>query len=183
MERTVVKFHNVKYGMALRYISKAASPEEIRAWNLHMWCPRRTKRKGTRPGMTGDDIEDDKWTLGRVPDSEGERKRILGRVMAIAVNKVFSSNVYTFAGEIRLQAHGSPIGLDLSGEIARLEMGVWDSEVTELCEKNGVKIDMSDRYVDDIDAILGAIPHGYRWTGERLEYDLSWELEDETMPR
>ena len=147
-----------------------------------MWCPRRTKRKGTRPGMTGDGIEDEKWTLWRVPDNKGERKRILGRVMAIAVMKVFSSNVYTFAGEICLQAHGSPIGLDLSGEVARVEMRVCDAKMRELCEKNGVEADMSYRYVDDVNTILGAIPHGYRCTGERLEYDPSWELEDEAKP-
>ena len=41
---------------------------------------------------------------------------------------------------------------------------------------------MSDRYVDDVEAIMGAIPHGYRWTGERLEYDISWELEDDDIP-
>ena len=41
--------------------------------------------------MTGNDIEDDKRTLGRVPDSEGERKKILEWVMAIDDMKVFSS--------------------------------------------------------------------------------------------
>ena len=61
-------------------------------------------------------------------------------------------------------------------------MGDWDVEMKKVCENNLVKIDMSDRYVDDIDTIMGAIPHGYRWTGERLEYDQNWELEDELKP-
>ena len=29
---------------------------------------------------------------------------------------------------------------------------------------------------------MKAIPHGYRWTGHRIEYDWQWELEDEYKP-
>ena len=160
MEDTTVSFMNVDYKMALRYISKSSKPEQIREWNLSKYCPVRTKRKGVRPGMTGDDIEDDKWTEGVIPYDTKERKRILGRVMAIAVDKVFTSNAYTFAGTIRIQADGAPIGLDLSGEIGRLEMGDWDDKMAELCESNLIQVDLTDRYVDDVDTMLGAIPHG-----------------------
>ena len=112
--------------------------------------------------MTGDQIEDEKWTEGTVPYRGDERKVILGRVMDIAVRKVFNSNAYTFAGKTRIQSDGSPIGLDLSGEIGRLEMGDWDVELVELCDRNCVKVDLSDRYVDDVDIVMNAIPHGFR---------------------
>ena len=102
--------------------------------------------------------------------------------MDIAVRKVFSSNAYTFAGKTRIQSDGSPIGLDLSGEIGRLEMGDWDVELAEICERNCVKGDLSDRYVNDINIVMNTISHGYRWTGEMLEYDQQWELEDERTP-
>ena len=58
--------------------------------------------------MTGDKIEDLKWTSGVVPNSEIERKRILGRVMDLAVRKVFTSNAYTFAGKTRIEFDGAP---------------------------------------------------------------------------
>ena len=145
MEKTQVTFHNVDHAMALRYISKASTQEEINSWNLNKWCPVRTKRKGTRPGMTGDDVEDEKWTKGRVPSDERDKKVILGRVMDIAVRKVFSSNAYTFAGKLRVQSDGAPIGLDLSGEIGRLEMEDWDVELAKICESNCVKVDLMDR--------------------------------------
>ena len=110
------------------------------------------------------------------------RKVILGRVLDIAVRKVFSSNAYTFAGRIRIQSDGAPIGLDLSGDIGRLEMGDWDTRMAELCVTNCVEVAMSDRYVDDVDTIMKAIPHGYRWTGHRVKYNWQWELEDEKIP-
>ena len=73
------------------------------------------KTRGASPGMTGDELEDAKWTQGIVPRSEEERKIILGRVLDIAVRKVFSSNAYTFAGQVCVQSDDALIGLDLSG--------------------------------------------------------------------
>ena len=43
-------------------------------------------------------------------------------------------------------------------------------------------MDLCDRYVNDVDMVMDAIPHGYRWTGEIMEYNLEWELEDEEIP-
>ena len=182
MENTTVKFENIDYRMALRYISKSSKPAEILDWGLRSWCPVRSFRRGARPGMTGDDPDDEKWTTGVVPTSEEIRRKILGRVLHIAVNKVFSSNAYTFAGVMRIQSDGCPIGLDLSGEIGRLEMGDWDGRMLELCASNMIKVDVSDRYVDDVDTILGAIPYGFRWVDNCIQFDPAWELEDENVP-
>ena len=33
-----------------------------------------------------------------------------------------------------------------------------------------------------MDVVMDAIPHGYRWTGQIMEYDIEWELEDEEIP-
>ena len=44
METTRLQIKNVDYGMALRFLSKAAkSDKEIRAWGFGRWCPKRTK--------------------------------------------------------------------------------------------------------------------------------------------
>ena len=55
-------------------------------------------------------------------------------------------------------------------------------EMKEICATNLVKIGMSDRYVDDVDTVMSAIPHGYRWIDSMLQYDQQWELEDEHIP-
>ena len=121
--------------MALRYLAKSAkSQDEVKQWGFEAWCPVRTKTGGTRPGMTGAKVLDDKWTDGVVPENPADKKKIIGKVLEIAVTKIFESNAYTFNGDIRIQENGSPIGLDLSGEIARLEMVDWDQEFSELCK-------------------------------------------------
>ena len=61
-------------------------------------------------------------------------------------------------------------------------MGDWDGHMLDLCKSNMIQVDVSDRYVDDVDTVLGAIPHGYRWMYGMIQYDQSWELEDESTP-
>ena len=113
---TTLKIVNVNYTMALRYIAKnAKDDEQVKEWGMGDWCPTRTKGGGTRPGVTGAKLEDDKWTEGQVPYDGKSRRAIIGKVLELAITKVFKSNVYKFAGKIYLQTDGAPIGLDLSG--------------------------------------------------------------------
>ena len=50
------------------------SNEEVKQWGMEAFCPVRTKSKGTRPGMTGAEEEDLKWTSGTVPTTEADQK-------------------------------------------------------------------------------------------------------------
>ena len=81
-------------------------------------------------------MEDDKWTSAQIPYDGKSRRAILGKVLELAVVKIFQSNVYKFAGKIYLQTDGAPIGLDLSGEIGRLVMAQYDVDFMEICESN-----------------------------------------------
>ena len=112
--------------------------------------------------MTGAQWEDDKWTEGQVPYDGKSRRAILGKVLELAIVKVFGSNVYKFAGKIYLQTDGARIGLDLSGEIGRLVMALYDVTFMELCDANKVHMDLNQRYVDGDDLVQPAIPRGYR---------------------
>ena len=187
-EKTKVQFDNINYSFAVRYISKGASLLQIFLWGLQNFCPQRTKKGGKRPGMSGAEEDDGKWTRGRLPKTRSEELKILGHVLSVATEKVYNNNIYTFNGEKRIQKKGSPIGLDLSGEIGRLEMGDWDLKMAERLEENGIFVECNGRYVDDVDIVIEAIPPGWRWVeetsdhGGRMEYDDDWVLEDEKEP-
>ena len=102
VEATPLNFTSVNYGMALRYISKCAKNQaEVDEWALGEWCPRRSFTMGARPGMSGSAEIDTKWTDPVIPQSEADKKKILGKVMELAVVKIFTSNVYTFGGVFR----------------------------------------------------------------------------------
>ena len=77
-EKTKVQFDNINYRMAVRYISKGATLLQIFLWGLQNFCPSRTKKEGKRPGMSGAEEEDEKWTRGRLPKTRSEELKILG---------------------------------------------------------------------------------------------------------
>ena len=87
VQTTTLQFENIDYSMATRYISKAAkSDEQVKEWGLAEFCPVRTFKMGKRPGMTGSEETDGKWTGGRLPTTDEEKRKILGRVFEIAVS-------------------------------------------------------------------------------------------------
>ena len=177
MENTTVTFANVSYAMALRYIAKDAKDDkEVEEWGMSEWCPVRTKDKGKRPGVTGAKVVDAKWTEANVPYDGPSRRKILGKVLELAVITVYRSNVYRFAGKTYLQQDGSPIGLDLSGEIGRLVMAQFDMDFMDRCEKSRIHVDLNQRYVDDDDLVQPAIPPGYK-VGQSglIEFRKEWE--------
>ena len=138
--------------------------------------------------MSGAAEVDPKWVGGSEPVGREEEMKVVGRVLSIATDTIYKSNVYTFGGEYKIQKEGSPIGLDLSGEVGRLEMGDFDRLMEEKLEENGIKVDCNGRYVDDINTIIQAIPFGWRWVegiegqSGRMEYDDKWVEEDEREP-
>ena len=115
-------------------------------------------------------MEDEKWMEAVIPEDPGIRRRILGKVLEIAVRKCFKSNVYRFGGKAYLQTDGAPIGMDLSGEIGRLVMARWDGEFMGLCEANHIAMDLNQRYVDDDNVVQPAIPKGYRCEGDKVYF-------------
>ena len=95
---------------------------------------------------------------------------------------IFKSNVYTYGGKTYLQSEGAPIGLDLSGEIGRLETADTSTKISNLYEENGIKLDYAGMYVDDLNNILGLIPFGYRWVNGEIQYNADWVEEDSLLP-
>ena len=82
--------------MATRYISKSdKSQDEVRAWGMEELCTRRSKNRGCRPGITGAAGNDDKWTGVRSPVTIEEKKKVIGKVLEIAVSMIFSHNAFT----------------------------------------------------------------------------------------
>ena len=85
---------------------------------------------------------------------------------------------------MKIQDDGCPIGLDLSGEIGRLETAETDKAIALKCEENAIQIDLSRRYVDDLTKAMGIIPKGYRWCKslKRVIYKEEWKVEDANIP-
>ena len=100
----------------------------------------------------------------------------------IGIRTVFTSHLYQFNGKIFLQQDGGPIGVRLSGAVARAVMGEWDATLNSILATNRLLVWLLTRYVDDCTILMNALAMGVNWCNncKRLAYSKDWEEEDRT---
>ena len=85
--------------------------------------------------------------------------------------------------KIRKQTDGGPIGLQLTGSIARIVMLWWDNRFLEMANTAGVNIEMYERFVDDSNMVSETIEAGWGYSKEagKLMFTEERVLEDGFM--
>ena len=106
------------------------------------------------------------------PYTNSDKKRLTVKVLEIAVNAILNNHVYKFGNKFYKQRQGGPIGLRLTGVVARLVMDGWTRTFKEKLVEAGVTLDMIVKYVDDINMGIRPIPKGMRWS---KEWQLQWD--------
>ena len=89
-----------------------------------------------------------------------------------------TSHIYQFCGRYYLQQNGGPIGLTSTASLASLVMKIWDCMWIKLLDREGIKLWLFFRYVDDVRCFLRPFKEGVRWDGCEFRYDKKWEEED-----
>ena len=185
MLETEIKFKNIDFKEAIRYIALNWTEKECRTSNIWKLLPWRSKKQGVRPGMTGegslgpDQGKKDQWkfpNLGRF--TELEKKMVLAHVMRIAVLTMFRTHIYSFENRYFLQQAGGPIGLRATCAVARITMVEWDREWMQMMVRLGVSVEEAARYMDDLRVYLHSIKKGWRWSNGELCWQEDWEEED-----
>ena len=85
---------------------------------------------------------------GRLPN-EIEKAKIMAKTIEIVTRETMTRHFYAVGDTIRKQTDGGPIGLQLTGAIARVVMLWWDQKFLEKANIAGVNIEMYERYIDD----------------------------------
>ena len=88
-------------------------------------------------------------------------KLLLGILTSESVSQVMKNHFFMIGGNLFRQKDGSPIGVDISVEIASLVMLRWDDKFLNKIKKLGLKIDLYKRYVDDILILMKEINPGW----------------------
>ena len=173
-----MKFENIDYKEAVRYIAMHWSESQCRMSDLRRVLPTRTSVKGVRPGVTGEgplgpgdeEKEETQWRFPRVCLTEVERRKVIATVVQIGVIVMFNTHIYQFGGQYYLQKRGGPIGLRATCAVARLCMLDWDVKWLAKMKENMVELEDAGRYMDDLRAFLHSIRKGWRW----YEGELCW---------
>ena len=187
LEETGVTFENVDYRQLGKYLAIHLSPEEIDRNNLKSVVPKKVKNRKAGVAFLESDQDrqgEDKWDWrGKRKDpSILQKKKMIARSMEIAVTIIMENHLYQFDGKVFRQKDGGPIGLEITGVLARLVMLWWDGEYSVRLEKLNMPLEFYKRYVDDGNMVSRPVRPGVRLVNGKLSI-LEEEVEsDEQIP-
>ena len=96
---------------------------------------------------------------------------MLARAMVVVIDFIMKNHLYTFDGKVYRQVSGGPIGLELTGVLARIVMIWWDKEYLKKLKNLNIKLLLYKRYIDDQSSAVRAIKPGIRFQDEELVMD------------
>ena len=102
--------------------------------------------------------------------------------MRKVLKTLLETHTYNFAGELRRQRNGGPIGMELTGVVAQIFMVWWDREFTNKLELINMKLKMHQRYVDDTNLATKRTEIGARYNGTDVMVTEGSTEEDEGVP-
>ena len=157
------------------YLSLNRSEEYLNEKNIADLCPKRKHRTGAKPKITGCGVIVDKtkrwkpWNEPiREPDDD-EKRIMLKESLKIALETIMKNHTYKCQYVIRRQKEGGAIGIDLTGEMARIFMCWWDRQVLEKLSQLGITPFLYKRYVDDINMAVESLEKNYVYEEGRLK--------------
>ena len=179
-----VKIENVDFETATRFIASNASQAQINDWGMGRYIPRRRHKTGVRPGATtkelgkrrkytreGEEIEStSKWVVSRREMSLEEKNRVVAKVIELGIRTTFRNHLYQWGGQTHVQREGGPIGLKLTGVVAKMRMIRWMKKFNSLTQVNNIRTYLNIIFVDD-----------HSWAGRALRRGVRWDPEGKNM--
>ena len=126
------------------YLALNLKPEELEQENISQYCHKRKNKQGAPPKITGYAISNNisnRYKPWNEPEREADQKttkRMMSIALKIAIKYIMNNHIYTINGTIKKQTKGSPIGLELTGDIAQIYMCWWDIEMIRRLQENDI---------------------------------------------
>ena len=95
---------------------------------------------------------------------------------------ILSNHLYQFDGRVYKQQSGGPIGLEITGVLARCAMLWWDRAYLKKLDQLKIDILLYLRYVDDSNLVLRALEPGTRFVNNQLSILKEAEEDDRGVP-
>ena len=106
---------------------------------------------------------------------------MLTEAIRTVLTVLLTTHAYEFAGEIRKQTSGGPIGMEITGVVAQVFMVWWDRRLRERLDAINIQLPLHKRYVDDTNPAAQKTEIGARYDGVRLQFTEESRIEDEGL--
>ena len=160
------------------YLALIMTSQEIEVNKIKDVLPTRRSTRGRKPNIKTAEARNKTHSLfipaTRTPTQE-QRRKMISLALMHGIRAVMTHHLYTFKGETYLQTEGGPIGLELTGSLARVFMLWWDKQFLSAVEtatsEIGYELFMYKRYVDDCNMAGKSIPLGARLKDNKVVID------------
>ena len=139
----------------------------------------------------GEDTEDDKvdkslFDLPKASPTYLQRRKMISLAIEVGIKACMKGHMYQIDGKIYLQSDGGPIGLELSGALARVTMLLWDRQLLRRLDKASANTSWDLyaylRYVDDGNCAGEEAPLGMRYVRGKFVIKPELVEEDKEVP-
>ena len=159
------------------YLMLTLGREKLVNEKLGFVTPTRLATHGPAPGITTEEIFSECLASKFKPASRKPTAKQKRHMIALALEQgilaVMKGHVYEFNGQAHKQTEGGPIGLQLSGSLARVFMLLWDRKFLEVLEKSTRHLEwdlhLMMRYVDDSNSVTDILPPGARFENGKVK--------------
>ena len=166
LEKSGVIYEGVNWVEVGKHLAVCMSRQEIEDLGLAEIVPKRkgAERKVTMAYLDGGDKNKknvEKWgKLWDMPTrlpNEVEKSKMVSKLVELVTREVMSNHYYAVGDTVRKQTEGGPIGLQVTGAIARIVMLWWDERFLEIASITSIGIEMYERFIDDSNLVSGVI--------------------------
>ena len=174
-----IKTDDVELGL---YLASTLKREEVEEMGLGEVVQQRLHKTGAAPGITSREIMSrgplcgTKWKPPQRAPTEHERRKMLGKMLEIAIIFCMEHHFYTLGGQVKRQLSGVGTGLRCSEALGRAYGLDWDKRLFLKLENLKWPALMVKRYVDDLNSVLQAIKPGIRYNAVEEKLELNEEL-------
>ena len=104
---------------------------------------------------------------------------MFGKALEVMLVTCMDNHIYQFENKIRIQSHGGPIGLKLTGEIADCLMIDWDKKLLAKLKSFQMIPNLYTRFKDDIEIAIESLEKGSILIDDKIVVDENKKLVDE----
>ena len=143
VQESKLEVSGIDYKWASMYIALTCTQAEINQCSLEDVVPVRRYRTGARPQVENvSDSSPGSWRWYRDPShySREDRRRLLGKLVEVAVRTTFETHFYQWGGRIYRQGRGGAIGLKATGSVAKVAIEDWIQRLHQLLLDQGNKV-------------------------------------------
>ena len=93
---------------------------------------------------------------------------MLTEALKVVLEVIMKNHIYDFNNEMRRQKEGGAIGMDITGELAKVFMVWWDKQVLQKLSDLGISPSLYKRYVDDVNVATDSVDENVAYVGGSL---------------